>query len=297
MKMSIVKQKIAMTLVELLAVIVILGIIIAIAVPTIGGLVERQRVKADEQTMNAVLEAARLYVTENPQITVFTMDDLLSSQAGFLSTNPFLGGVDTSIQFTNFGTHISIFSSEPWTFKSSGRVVPFPWPSSTATIAYQTGFENSTTKTAFALGTITADGQDWELNQALRGSLADDKKNDSWSIRGRLVNATTPGTATTLFNTSNVTMISFYYANYGSLHLGRLSLWISNDNGVTWHNIWVQPSAQSTLTQVVIPINYGTLTGISFGNNVRFQFRFGSSSTGVDSSRVNLDDVVIYQIS
>ncbi len=51
------------TLVELLAVIVILGVILAIAIPAIGGVVKDSKAKAFEQEKELVLDAARLYFT------------------------------------------------------------------------------------------------------------------------------------------------------------------------------------------------------------------------------------------
>mgnify|MGYP005846854577 CR=1 FL=1 len=48
------------TLVELLAVIVILGIIAAIAVPSIGGIIDNAREDADTEENNMIEEAARL---------------------------------------------------------------------------------------------------------------------------------------------------------------------------------------------------------------------------------------------
>ena len=50
------------TLVELLAVIVILGIILAIAIPAIGNVIENSRNKAEEQDVLLIVDAARLYV-------------------------------------------------------------------------------------------------------------------------------------------------------------------------------------------------------------------------------------------
>ena len=49
------------TLVELLAVIVILGIIAAIAVPTIGNLIERQEARAAEATFVSIEESVRIF--------------------------------------------------------------------------------------------------------------------------------------------------------------------------------------------------------------------------------------------
>jgi len=53
-----------LTLVELLAVIVILGIIAAIAVPSIGGIIEKSRVNAAIADGQNALAAANLYFVE-----------------------------------------------------------------------------------------------------------------------------------------------------------------------------------------------------------------------------------------
>ncbi|WP_252502826.1 prepilin-type N-terminal cleavage/methylation domain-containing protein [Sporosarcina sp. Marseille-Q4943] len=55
------KNEKGLTLVELLAVIVILGIIAAIAVPAIGGIIENSRVKAIKADALNALSAADLY--------------------------------------------------------------------------------------------------------------------------------------------------------------------------------------------------------------------------------------------
>ena len=53
------------TLVELLAVIVILGIIVAIAIPAVGNVIDRADKNATEAEDALVVDAARLYVTTN----------------------------------------------------------------------------------------------------------------------------------------------------------------------------------------------------------------------------------------
>jgi len=77
MKMMI-KNKKGITLVELLAVIVILAIITAIAVPLIGNLITSTRQSAAAADGNTVYTSLRLYALENPEVTTtydFTTDD------------------------------------------------------------------------------------------------------------------------------------------------------------------------------------------------------------------------------
>ncbi|MFW5889276.1 MAG: pilus assembly FimT family protein [Bacillota bacterium] len=73
---KLLKNKRGVTLVELIAVLVILGIIAAIAVPTIGNLIDNQRQKAAEAEWSNIEEAARLYATTEDPGEEFTLDDM-----------------------------------------------------------------------------------------------------------------------------------------------------------------------------------------------------------------------------
>ncbi|ARF13098.1 type II secretion system protein [Sporosarcina ureae] len=61
------KSEKGLTLIEFLAVIVILGIIAALAVPSIGKIIENNRHKATKSEAIIMLEAAQLYFIENPE--------------------------------------------------------------------------------------------------------------------------------------------------------------------------------------------------------------------------------------
>ncbi|WP_182200450.1 prepilin-type N-terminal cleavage/methylation domain-containing protein [Paraliobacillus salinarum] len=74
------------TLVELLAVIVILGIIIAIAVPAIGSIIDKAETDASESQKELIIDAAKL-ADANNEFTgatenVMTVEELVS--AGYL---------------------------------------------------------------------------------------------------------------------------------------------------------------------------------------------------------------------
>ena len=59
------KNERGLTLIELLAVIVILGIIAAIAVPSIGGIIQKSKEDAVKSDAITVINAAKMYVATN----------------------------------------------------------------------------------------------------------------------------------------------------------------------------------------------------------------------------------------
>lgn len=95
---QVLKNKKGVTLVELLAVIVIMGIIAAIAVPAIGGLIENSRLKAVNGTIVTINEAARLYaVTEGNE------DGDVETATNISELQDYVQGVDltgSSLTFT-----------------------------------------------------------------------------------------------------------------------------------------------------------------------------------------------------
>ncbi|MEK3764355.1 type II secretion system protein [Solibacillus sp. FSL K6-4121] len=82
------KNQKGLSLVELLAVIVILGIVSAIAVPSIGGIIENSRYNAVKSDAINILNAANLYFADDFTKTDVTVSDLkaanyLESTGGF----------------------------------------------------------------------------------------------------------------------------------------------------------------------------------------------------------------------
>ncbi len=89
------KNEKGLTLVELLAVIVILGIIAAIAVPAIGNIITNSKYNAAKADALNVLNAAQMYYLDNPEgETIATSSDATTTEvtvkglenAGYLET-------------------------------------------------------------------------------------------------------------------------------------------------------------------------------------------------------------------
>ena len=105
---QVLKNKKGVTLVELLAVIVIMGIIAAIAVPAIGGLIDNSREKAVIGDLTSLTEAARLYAIDVETDTAGTVGDLVN--AGYISidTTTYVGFTFTVTNSTVTITSTSI---------------------------------------------------------------------------------------------------------------------------------------------------------------------------------------------
>ncbi len=75
---ALLKKEKGFTLVELLAVIVILGIIVAIAIPAVGNIIDNAQTDADEQEQALIIDAARLYMIQGDgaelPVTVATLE-------------------------------------------------------------------------------------------------------------------------------------------------------------------------------------------------------------------------------
>jgi type IV pilus assembly protein PilA len=90
MLMALKKNQKGLTLIELLAVLVIVGIIAAIAIPAITGTIAKSKTKADTATEKMVQEAALRYVleldTEPSTNTTISTTTLVSE--GYLNAEP-----------------------------------------------------------------------------------------------------------------------------------------------------------------------------------------------------------------
>lgn len=76
---KMIKEEKGFTLVELLAVIVILGIIVAIAIPAIGNVIDNAGKKADDAEETLIIDAARLYEIEDGHSLPVTIQTLIDT--------------------------------------------------------------------------------------------------------------------------------------------------------------------------------------------------------------------------
>lgn len=108
--LKILKSKKGLTLIELIAVIVILGVIAAIAIPLIGNTLDNQRQEAAELSYQNIESAALLYAANESPAAAFSVRDL--TRDGYLDfTGTFTSDADESVNIIAediFGTDGSL---------------------------------------------------------------------------------------------------------------------------------------------------------------------------------------------
>lgn len=99
------------TLVELLAVIVILGIIVAIAIPAVGNVVGNSRTSAKNAEAELVLDAARLYDTAEDSSAAFPVDIDTLIEKGYLEKKPEHNKDITQVSLDDDNKNIYVFGN------------------------------------------------------------------------------------------------------------------------------------------------------------------------------------------
>lgn len=132
-------------------------------------------------------------------------------------------------------------------------------------------------KGSYASGVVTVASGDWLLNDALLGSLDNDRKTGLKSVRIRDF-----GSLEMLFDVQGAESISFNHAVYGTDGSSTWELQSSIDGGITWTSEGAQVTSSSiNLENILFPV--------SFSGNVRFRI---VKLTG-SGDRINIDDFVI----
>jgi hypothetical protein len=171
--------------------------------------------------------------------------------------------------------------------KQTALQLPTPENNSTKTglapvalAALATTSENfeSGTKTAYTAADVTLTTGVWNLNDALLGNSASDKRNGTQSARVR-----NSGKLTMKFNlTAGAGTVTIAHAKYGT------------DAGSTWQ-LWYSTNSGSTYTQTgaTVTTSSTTLQTASFTVNISGPVRFEIRKTDGTTSRINFDDIAI----
>ncbi len=106
---TMLKNKKGLTLIELIAVLVILGIIAAIAVPTIGNTINNQKERAATAEWSAIQSAAELYAVQNTDDDEISMKDLFDND--YISENVALASDENGTEITDTTTLFTVSDS------------------------------------------------------------------------------------------------------------------------------------------------------------------------------------------
>ncbi len=158
------------------------------------------------------------------------------------------------------------------------------WVLPAVAAAYRVDFEGpGETKGGYASGIVTLNGLDWELTEALIGTLGNDKKNGLRSLRMRRSGDTNAVAAMTRDKPDGIGRISFLYARYGTdTGQPNLTLEYSANAGTDWTAIGaVITNFPDTLTQWAAAVNLDCPARI----------RLRADSSGSGDGRLNLDDL------
>lgn len=172
---------------------------------------------------------------------------------------------------------VSTVDADNKTVVLEGEVYEIP-----PTGGYFVDFEgDGETKTAYASGTVTLSGLDWDLTQALINPDANDWRNGARSVR---IRAYSEASMTMLEDKANgLGTLSFLYRRYGTNAQEPWKVEYSNDGGDSWNQIGTEFTATGDVQEFNAAVNVA--------GNVRV--RFVSTTTSNENKRTNIDDIYL----
>lgn len=137
------------------------------------------------------------------------------------------------------------------------------------------------TKGAYAAANVTLTTGSWYFDDALLGSLANDRKNGAKSVR-----ITNTGSIMMNFNVSGIAAVYVEHASFGSDGASTWTLLASDDGGTTYTTVGDTITTNSTSLQTA-----------SFTLNVAGNVRIKIKKLSGGSNRINIDDVFFENMS
>jgi endonuclease G len=153
----------------------------------------------------------------------------------------------------------------------AGEMVDMLLMTTTLTEDFETGSKGS-----YAAANVTLASGSWYFDDALLGSLANDRKNGSKSARIQ-----NTGSIAMNFNVSGTATISIKHAVYGT------------DGSSTWQLQLSTDSSTYTAFGDVVTSNSTSLQSVSYTLKTAANIRFKIKKLSGGSNRINIDDVVI----
>lgn len=159
--------------------------------------------------------------------------------------------------------------------RAIGRVTP-------EALVYETNFEDCV-KGSYSLGTCVTNGETWTLNEALAGSLDNDQKDLTKSIRLR------SGYIQTEFTVTNLYKIDFLHGKYLSNSASDFTLEISADKS-TWITLDTDVPTTTSFTRYEFTLTEEVYADLSLNYSTPYYIRI----THPSSERMNVDDFHVY---
>ena len=142
---------------------------------------------------------------------------------------------------------------------------------------YLENFEG-VSKTSYAAASVSFSDGDWYFDDALIGSLKDDRKTDSQSARLR-----NSGSLSMQFDLiEGAKSISVDYGKFGKDKTSTFEMYYSTDAGASW-----------TKTGSTISVTKASLSTAIFNLNVTGDVRFEIRKTDASSNRLNIDNILV----